>query len=140
MVAETRVLDTTAFSALMRGDAATVDQLAALGPSRVLVPQPVVAEIAYGLARLPASRRSARLAARFALLLSELRRAEWTDGVSRRFGEVKADLERRGTPLEDFDIAIAAHALAGDAVLVTSNARHMGKVPGLRLEAWAGPR
>ena len=48
---------------------------------------------------------------RFATLVRAVARAEWTDDVSRFFGEVKADLERRGARVDDFDLAIAAHAL-----------------------------
>jgi tRNA(fMet)-specific endonuclease VapC len=52
------------------------------------------------------------------------------------FGRIKATLERRGTRIEDFDAAIAAHALALDATLVTANIGHMIRVPGLRVEDW----
>ena len=134
-----RILDTTAISALMRGDRAAVDTLEALGRSSVLVPQPVVAEVEYGLARLRESKRRDRLRARFDLLLGELLRCEWTDEVSQAFGRIKSSLEARGTPLEDFDIAIAAHALANKAVLVSANLRHMARVEGLDVEDW-GPR
>jgi predicted nucleic acid-binding protein len=47
---------------------------------------------------------------------SELLRVEWSDEVSERFGAVKAALEKKGRRIEDFDAAIAAHALARDAV------------------------
>jgi len=133
----TRVLDTTAVSALMKGEPAAVDRLAALGRRAALLPQAVVSEVAYGLARLSRSKRRSRLEARFALVLSELPRAEWTDDVSWRFGSLKAELERRGERLEDLDVAVAAHAVAYEAVLVTENPRHMERVPGLSLESWS---
>jgi tRNA(fMet)-specific endonuclease VapC len=41
--------------------------------------------------------------------------------------------------VEDFDVAIAAHALAVGAVLVTANHRHMSRVPELELQDWAVP-
>lgn len=44
-----------------------------------------------------------------------LSRAPWTDEVSHTFGRVKADLEMTGARLEDFDVAVAAHALTFDA-------------------------
>lgn len=52
------------------------------------------------------------LRARFDLIASELPRSVWTDGVSEHFGAIKAALERKGQRIEDFDAAIAAHALA----------------------------
>ncbi len=134
----TYVLDTNAVSALMKGSVTVVDRLAATEPGEVAIPQPVIAEIAYGLERLPRSKRRRALQGRFDLVCSELQRAEWTDAVSHAFGRIKATLERRGSRIEDFDAAIAAHALALGATLVTANLEHMTRIPGLRVEDW-GP-
>ncbi len=57
--------------------------------------------------------------------------------MSEAFGDIKALLERKGTPIEDFDVAIAAHARVRDAILVTANLVHMVRVPGLRVEDWS---
>jgi tRNA(fMet)-specific endonuclease VapC len=85
------------------------------------VPQPVVAEIEYGLARLPRSRRKTTLVERWVIVAQAIPRTSWTDAVSRRSGELKAELERSGRRLDDFDLAIAAHALESGATLITSN-------------------
>jgi tRNA(fMet)-specific endonuclease VapC len=124
----------------MKGEASVVERLAAIAPADVAIPQPVLAEIAFGLERLPRSKRRAALQARFDLVCVEIPRAEWTDAVSQTYGRVKATLERRGTRIEDFDAAIAAHALAVDATLVTANRDHMIRVPALRIEDWAASK
>jgi len=131
------VLDTNAVSALMKGTPAVVERLAATAPAEVAIPQPVLAELAFGIERLPRSKRRTSLQARFDLVSAELPRAEWTDAVSQAFGRIKAMLERRGTRIEDFDAAIAAHALSLEATLVTANLDHMVRVPGLRVEDWS---
>ena len=131
------VLDTNAVSSLMKGVPAVVDHLQAISRADVAVPQPVLAEIAYGLERLPRSKRRADLLARFDLVCLEIARAEWTDQVSHAYGRIKASLERRGERVEDFDAAIAAHALALEATLVTANLGHMQRVPGLKVEDWS---
>jgi tRNA(fMet)-specific endonuclease VapC len=133
----TYVLDTNAVSALMKGTPAVVERLAATAPAEVAIPQPVFAEIAFGIERLPRSKRRTSLQARFDLVSAELARAEWTDAVSQMFGRIKATLERRGTRIEDFDAAIAAHALALKATLVTADLGHMIRVAGLRVEDWS---
>jgi tRNA(fMet)-specific endonuclease VapC len=133
----TYVFDTNAVSALMKGTPAFVERLVATTPAEVAIPQPVLAEIAFGIERLPRSKRRTSLQARFDLVSAELPRAEWTDAVSQAFGHIKARLERRGTRIEDFDAAIAAHALSLKATLVTANLDHMIRVPGLRLEDWS---
>ena len=132
----TYVLDTNAVSALMKGNAAVVERLAASEPTDIAIPQPVLAEIAFGIERLPRSKRRTALQSRFDLVCSELPRAEWTDAVSQAYGRIKAALERRGTRIEDVDAAIAAHALATNATLVTANLEHMTRVPGLQIEDW----
>jgi tRNA(fMet)-specific endonuclease VapC len=132
----TYLLDTNAVAALMKGTPAVVDRLAATGRAEVAVPQPVVAEIAFGIERLPRSKRRAELQARLDLVCAEIARAEWTDAVSQAYGRIKAMLERRGQRLEDFDAAIAAHSVALDATLVTANLDHMTRVPGLRIQDW----
>jgi tRNA(fMet)-specific endonuclease VapC len=130
------ILDTNAVSALMKGSAALVERLAATEATDIAIPQPVLAEIAFGIERLPRSKRRTALQERFDLICSELLRAEWTDAVSHAYGRTKAALERRGTRIEDFDAATAAHALALDATLVTANLDHMIRVPGLQIEDW----
>jgi tRNA(fMet)-specific endonuclease VapC len=130
------VLDTTVASALMRGEPGPSSRLLQKAPADVLLPQPAVAEIRYGLARLPSSRRRRELERRFTTLLVALAHAEWGDEVSRCFGDLKADLERRGQRVDDFDLAIAAHAVALDAAVVTRNTRHFARVRSLRVEDW----
>jgi tRNA(fMet)-specific endonuclease VapC len=132
----TWLLDTTTLSFLMRGDEEVRAHLTTHPRTSVYVCQPVIAEIEYGLVRLPRSARKARLRHRFDIFLKELLRADWTDEVSRQFGRVRTDLEKRGIRLEDFDVAIAAHAMALDAVLVTDNVAHLERVTGLALENW----
>jgi tRNA(fMet)-specific endonuclease VapC len=134
------VLDTNSVSALLKGEPTSVAHLKNVKPSSVAVPQPVIAEIRFGLERLPNSKRKAHLSQRWALFERHLPRVTWTDEVSRTFGVIKATLQRGGNALEDFDIAIAAHALANDAILVTSDASHMSRIRGLKWEDWIRPR
>ena len=55
------VLDTNAVSALMKGDPRVVKRLQALNKGDAAIPQPAIAEIAYGIERLPRSKRRAAL-------------------------------------------------------------------------------
>ena len=52
------------------------------------------------------------------------------------FGAQKAQLERAGTPLDDFDLILASTALARNLVLVTNNTKHFQRIAGLRLANW----
>lgn len=131
------VLDTNVVSLLMKGEPNVIERLKAVARADVCMPQPVVAEIAYGIQRLSRTRRKAALTSRFELLKREIRRVAWSDEVSDAFGEIKSVLERKGERIEDFDVAVAAHALAEGCVLVTANVKHMARVPGLQVEDWS---
>jgi len=52
------------------------------------------------------------------------------------FGMIKADLEKKGIPLDDFDIIIASCALVHNLTLVTNNIKHYKRIDGLRLANW----
>ena len=51
--------------------------------------------------------------------------------------EVKRYLSEMGTPIGSNDTAIAGHAVASGAVLVTNNTREFCRVPNLVYEDWA---
>jgi tRNA(fMet)-specific endonuclease VapC len=121
----------------MKGDARVVKRLGMLNRGDAAIPQPAIAEIAYGIERLPRSKRRSALEDRFDLVRTELARSPWTDAVSERFGSIKATLDRKGHRIEDFDAAIAAHALVEGAILVTANLDDMTRVPDLLVEDWA---
>ena len=135
----TYILDTSVISALMRADDVVADRLAAVRRADVRLPQPALAEIAYGIAMVPFSGRRSRLEERRALVTSAIQRAEWTEAVSDTFGRIKALLAKRGERVEDFEIAIAAHAVAVEGVLVTADVRHIPLIPGLTIENWSEP-
>ncbi len=130
------VLDTNTVSALLKGNPLAVKRLRAEKRLSVAIPQPVISEISYGIARLPASKRKTRLQKQWTIFEKELVRVDWNDEVSHQFGTIKALLERRGKIIEDFDIAIAAHAVAHKAILVTADKSHMTRIRGLKLVDW----
>jgi tRNA(fMet)-specific endonuclease VapC len=52
------------------------------------------------------------------------------------YGNVRAALQKAGTPIGNNDLWIAAHALALGVPLVSNNLREFERVPGLKLENW----
>ena len=56
------------------------------------------------------------------------------------FGMLKANLEKSGTPLDDFDLILASCALAHNLILVTNNVKHFKRIEGLKMANWTeGP-
>lgn len=134
------VLGTSTLSFLMRGDPEVVRSLTSRPRTEVFLVAPVVAEIEYGLARTAPSKRRQRLRERFDVIKAELPRVDWSDDVSVAFGEIKSELERRGVRLEDMDVAVAAHARARGAMVVTGDLEHMRRIAGLQIEDWRPAR
>ena len=56
--------------------------------------------------------------------------------VAEVYGEVRASLSARGTPIGNNDTWIAAHALSAKLTLVTNNEREFRRVKGLKIENW----
>ena len=115
------ILDTNTVSALMKGDPPVAERITEIARDDVAISQVTAAEIEFGLKYLPSSKRRSQLQEQWNVVGEELLRLPWTDEVSRIFGERKAQLERRGNRMSDFDLAIAAHALAYDLTIVTSD-------------------
>jgi tRNA(fMet)-specific endonuclease VapC len=56
------------------------------------------------------------------------------------FGRLKEELARRGKPIDDFDLLIAATTLTEGCYLVTGNTDHFSRIPNLRIENWTIPQ
>jgi tRNA(fMet)-specific endonuclease VapC len=54
------------------------------------------------------------------------------------YGQLRAELERAGTPCGLHDMQIGAHARSGGLIVVSNNLREFGRMPGVRVEDWTG--
>ena len=92
------------------------------------------AELAFGVAKSGSARNREALE----MFLAPLEVLPFDAAAIWHYGELRAGLERRGQLIGALDTMIAAHALASNTILVTNNTREFARVPGLRLENWAG--
>lgn len=60
----------------------------------------------------------------------------YTDKAAAHYGNIRADLERKGTPIGVNDLYIAGHARSEGLVLVSNSLREFARIDGLRLENW----
>jgi tRNA(fMet)-specific endonuclease VapC len=92
----------------------------------------VAAELAYGVAKSGSARNRQALE----LFLAPLTILPFDDAAFWAYGELRAALERQGTPIGSLDTLIAAHALSQRGTLVTNNTEEFARVPGLQLDNW----
>ncbi|MCL2849904.1 MAG: type II toxin-antitoxin system VapC family toxin [Micrococcales bacterium] len=130
------MLDTNIVSdAVKHPDGPVAHRLADLLPGQATVSVVAEGELRYGIARAAATSIERRVDA----LLRHVATLGLTEPVARRYGAVRAELARQGTPIGMNDLWIAAHALEAGLTLVTDNEREFRRVPGLVVENWLRP-
>ena len=91
-------------------------------------------ELWYGVAK---SERVAQNANRLAAFLSRaVTLLDYAERDAQAAGEIRAELERRGERIGEYDRLIAGHALARNLILVTANTREFERVKRLVVEDW----
>ncbi|HTB04786.1 MAG TPA: PIN domain-containing protein [Bradyrhizobium sp.] len=52
------------------------------------------------------------------------------------YGQLRAELERAGTPCGPHDMQVAGHARSGGLIVVINNLREFSRMPEVRVEDW----
>ena len=92
-----------------------------------------VAELYYGAEKSKEPSRNMDTIDRLLLTLEVIH----TDmPILRRFGTIKASLQKEGMPIADADSLMASATLEKAEKLITGNAKHFDRIRGLDLEDW----
>lgn len=126
------MLDTDSVSFALRGQGRVGERILEHRPSELCVSAITLAELRFGAYR----RNSAKLDAAIAKFVSNLTVLPFDELCADHFGLLAADLQARGTPIGEFDVLIAAHAVAVEATLITNNVKHFTRVKNLKVENW----
>jgi tRNA(fMet)-specific endonuclease VapC len=133
----TFLLDTNAVIALLTDRPTTVrGRLRQISPTELplAVSSVVLFELWYGVAR---SRHRGENAERLRGFMSgHVMIVGFEEEDAAIAGDLRAGLERAGTPIGPYDLLIAAQALRSGATLVTANVAEFRRVPGLAWEDW----
>ena len=133
-------LDTNAVIAVLHHPTSPVRSRidAAIGLGRPLAISSIVLfELRYGAAKSARPERNAQRIIDF--LSGPIEVLPFAPADAEEAGDIRAELERAGTPIGPYDILVAAQARRRDALLVTANEREFARVPRLKLEDWAMP-
>lgn len=131
----TYLLDTDSFIFLLKKQPRIEAKVAAIGYGIIAVSAVTVAEVLYGAYY---SANPVKSLAMSRALLGQMSVVDLDKPIAESFGRQKAELRRQGQLLEDFDLRIAASAVAAGRTLVTNNTKHFQRlIPfGLVLENW----
>ncbi len=129
------LLDTNVISHIMQGrESSLLARLAKLPVGQVAISSVTLAEIEYGI-----QRRGQPMALRNTLtqVLLHMDVLPWDATAATCYGELCSSLESQGINLSDFDMMIAAHAVALKAILVSRD-KAFANIPKqrLKLEVW----
>ncbi len=113
---------------------ALIARLAALPTEQQFTTAITVGEMVYGAHK--SSKRDYLLRQLEERLWPNVRILPFDRASAEVYGGLRARLEASGTPVSEPDLRIAAIAVTHDLTMVTGNARHFQKVPGLRVENW----
>jgi tRNA(fMet)-specific endonuclease VapC len=71
-----------------------------------------------------------------AALIELLKVVPFSDDEASESARIRAELEKKGTPIGSIDYLIAGIALSHDCILVTGNTKEFKRVKGLKIETW----
>lgn len=103
-------------------------------PEEMCISAVTYAELMHGVEKSMAVQKN-RIA--IAMFLSPITVLDFHAQAAEEYGKIRAELERKGTPIGSMDLLIAGHARSEGLILVTNNTREFKRVEGLQVEDWA---
>jgi tRNA(fMet)-specific endonuclease VapC len=126
------LLDTDSVSYALRGHGQVATRIREHKPSEIRISAITLAELRYGADR-KGSKRLHRLIDGF---VSDVEAVPFDAAAAAEYGRISALLIKRGSQIGQFDVLIAAHAIALGYTLVSNNVRLFSRVTGLTIENW----
>jgi tRNA(fMet)-specific endonuclease VapC len=109
-------------------------KLQKINPEDVCISSVTYAELMYGVEKSAAVEKN-RVA--LSLLLANIEIKSFDVNAADEYGKIRADLEKKGTPIGPLDMMIAAHAKSLGVKIVTNNVSEFARVKGLKVDNWA---
>ena len=102
-------------------------------PEEICISAITYAELMHGVEKSMAVEKN-RVA--MSLFLSPITILQFDERAVEEYARIKAELEKKGTPIGPMDTLIAGHARSSGLILVTNNTREFSRVVGLAVEDW----
>lgn len=92
-----------------------------------------LSELRYGVAKSTHQEKNTKALDEF---ITPLEVVSFDEEAAHVYGDIRATLEKAGTPIGSMDMLIAAHAVSLGIPLVTNNAREFVRIPALNIIDW----
>ena len=110
-----------------------IERLKEHEPSEICISLVTYAELIHGVEKSKAVNKN-RIA--LTLLLADIEILPFDANAAESYGEIRAELERKGKPIGPLDMMIAGHAKSLGYTVVTNNIKEFERIVGLRFENW----
>lgn len=127
------VLDTNTLIYFFKGMGNVNRRLLSVSPKDIGIPSVVVYELEYGIAKSTSPKKRQK---QLKELISLANLLPFNELAAKKSADIRALLEKQGTPIGSYDTLIAGTALAVNGVLVTNNTKEFERVKPLKLENW----
>ena len=127
------LLDTNACIFLMKGNAEVLNQFLIKKELGIAISTITVAELYYGIFNSEHMEKNNANLINFFIGINIL---DFDSSSAMEYGRIRADLRKKGTPISQMDMLIAAHAKSKSLTLVTNNTNEFERIPDLQIEDW----
>jgi len=128
------LLDTDTCIYAIKQDASVLRRLLSESRADIAVSVITEGELRTGAAKSSKADKTRRRVENFLRPLGIL---EFTSEDAASYAQIRARLERAGTPIGPLDTLIAAQAVLRKLTQVTNNRREFSRIPGLRVKNWS---
>ena len=102
--------------------------------SQIGISSITLSELLYGVSKSSRPEQNQLALTQF---IAPLEILSYGDEAAQYYGDLRAHLEKQGTPIGSLDMLIAAHALSIPCTLVTNNEKDFIRIPNLKIDNWA---
>jgi tRNA(fMet)-specific endonuclease VapC len=127
------VLDTNTLIYFFKGIGNVDQRILSVSPKDIGIPSVVLYELEFGIAKSSSPRKRQK---QLEVLISLVNILPFGEVEARHSANIRAKLEKQGTPIGPYDTLIAGTASAVNGILVTNNTKEFERIDKLKLENW----
>ncbi|MBI5323707.1 MAG: type II toxin-antitoxin system VapC family toxin [Ignavibacteriae bacterium] len=128
------VFDTNICIRILKGDNTNIfNKISTIDIDSIAIPSVVRYELYYGAYK---SRNQESTLTKLSQFITSFADIPFDYKSSEICGRIRAELEKKGTPIRPYDLMIASIAISHNLILITNNTREFSRINNLKIEDW----